>query len=409
MDEGQQQRWTLNDLVRAYLSRRAIQPSGRGRVLRKLARCRTPVLGGHVIACSDCGHEETVYNSCLDRHCPTCLSKAARDWVEKQQDSLLPTPYFHVVFTLPRPIANLALYNKKQLYALLMRVSAETIKTIAADKKYLGGQTGFLSVLHTWSQTLEHHPHVHQVVPGGALCDDGKRWNPSKPDFFLPTRVLGALFRRRYIEELEALRDERQLTFRGAALALRDPEEWAKTIDKLKKETWVVYAKKPFGGPQQVLEYLAKYTHRVAIGNHRIVHFDGKTVTFSYRAKLEPFTIDTKTLSLEAFIERFCLHILPKGFTRIRSYGFLAGSQKKKKLSAIRRLIGSAPRPQPEPPPIEGTHPGCPNCGKGRRYIIAEIPALRLVRRPGSKTQTATTGPPRKPSCKPLPTIKFAA
>lgn len=408
MDDGQQESWTLNDLVRVYRARHVVPPSGRGRVLRRIARCRTPVLGGHVIACTDCGHEETVYNSCLDRHCPTCLSKAARAWVEKQQDNLLPTPYFHVVFTLPRPIADLALYNKKVLYTRLMRVSAEVVKTIAADKKYLGGEVGFLSVLHTWSQTLEHHPHVHLVVPGGALCNGGARWNQSRPDFFLPTRVLGALFRRRFIEELQLLRDNGRLRYQGVSRTLRDPNEWAEMIAKQKKETWVVYAKKPFGGPQQVLDYLSRYTHRVAIGNHRIVAFDGDNVTFRYRASLEPYTLATKTLPLRAFIDRFCLHILPKGFTRIRSYGFLAGCQRKKKLSAIRRLIGFASRPLPAPP-IEGTHSGCPNCGKGQLYKLREIPALRLVRRPRSKPHSATTGPPPNASGQPPGINKSAA
>lgn len=408
MGEGHKQTPTLNELVRLHMRRSVVPPSGRGRVLARLARCRTPVLGGHVIACEDCGHQETIYNSCLDRHCPTCLSKEARAWAEKQQDNLLPTPYFHIVFTLPRPIADLALYNKSMIYALLMRVSAEVLKTIAADKKYLRGQVGFLSVLHTWSQTLEHHPHVHIVVPGGALCDGGARWKPSKPDFFLPTRVLGALFRRRFIEDLQRLRTKRQLLYRGICKELCDDAKWDDMIAKQKTETWVVYAKRPFGAPQQVLDYLSRYTHRVAIGNHRIVDFDGDNVTFRYRASLEPYTLATKTLPLRAFIERFCLHILPKGFTRIRSYGFLAGCQRKKKLSAIRRLIGFASRPQPAPP-IEGTHSGCPNCGKGQLYKLKEIPALRLVRRPRSKPHSATTGPPPNASGQPPGINKSAA
>jgi hypothetical protein len=275
-------------------------------------------------------------------------------------------------------------------------LSAETLKTIAADKKYLGGEIGFLSVLHTWSQTLEHHPHVHSVVPGGALCDGGSRWNPSRPDFFLPTRVLGALFRRRFLEELERLRSKGKLQYRGVVRELREPAAWAELMAQMKKETWVVYAKRPFGGPDQVLEYLSRYTHRVAIGNHRIVDFDGQKVTFRYRASLEPYEEATRTLPLETFIERFCLHILPKGFTRIRSYGFLAGNQRAKKLAVIRGLIGFASRPAPAPPP-EDTHVGCPNCGTGKRRKVREIAALEFIGRRSrrSKPQTATTGPPR--------------
>lgn len=405
VDEGG---WTVNDLVRVYLLRHDVPPSGRGRVLGRLARCRTAALGGHVLACGDCGHEETVYNSCLDRHCPTCLGKEARAWVEKQQESLLPTPYFHVVFTVPRPVAELALYNKTAVYGLLMRVSAEVVKTIAADKKYLGGEVGFLSVLHTWSQTLEHHPHVHMVVPGGALCETGTRWQRSRRDFFLPTRVLGALFRRRFLEELERLRAQGKLQYRGAARGLRETTTWSAMVAQLRREVWVVYAKRPFGGPEQVLEYLARYTHRVAIGNRRIVAFDGQHVTFRYRASLEPYTEATRTLSLDAFIERFCLHVLPKGFTRIRSYGFLAGHQRARKLSTIRRLIGFASCPARVPPP-EDTHVGCPNCGKGQRHEARELRALEPIWGPRSKLQFATAGPPQEPTPAPRTVLQDAA
>ena len=397
MTEVAERSWTINDLVRVYLLRHDVPPSGRGRVLGRLARCRTAALGGHVLVCGDCGHEETVYNSCLDRHCPTCLGREARAWVEKQQESLLPTPYFHVVFTLPRPVAELALYNKTALYGLLMRVSAETVKTIAADEKYLGGEVGFLSVLHTWSQTLEHHPHVHMVVPGGALCEGGTRWKRSRRDFFLPTRVLGALFRRRFLEELESLRAKGKLQYRGIARGLRDTAAWAAMTAQLRKEVWVVYAKKPFGGPEQVLGYLGRYTHRVAIGNRRIVAFDGQAVTFSYRASLEPYTEATRTLPLDTFIERFCLHVLPRGFTRIRSYGFLAGHHRATKLSVIRRLIGFAPRLAAVPPP-EGTHIGCPSCGRGQRQRVREVAAFERIWGRRSKLHLATTGPPQEAS-----------
>ncbi len=337
---------SVNSLAREYRARHHLPPSARGKVLRKIAHCRTPALGGRLLECDRCDHRAVVWNSCLDRHCPSCRGAAAKAWVEKMEAALLPVPYFHIVFTMPRPLADLALYNKTKMYDLLMRTSAEVLKTIAADRKYFAGKIGFFSVLHTWSQTLEHHPHAHMVVAGGALCDEGNTWRASKPNFFLPTPVLAALFRRRFLEEVSKLRDAGDLRFQGRVVSLADDEQWGELVGKLRSQRWVVYAKPPFGGPQQVVRYLARYTHRVAIGNSRLRHFDGERVTFKVRASAATNDQREMTLSLDDFIERFLLHLLPKGFTRIRHYGFLAGRYREANLARIRDLLGvQAPIP----------------------------------------------------------------
>ena len=388
---------TLNELARQYRARHRLPQSARGKVLRKLAVCRTPAMGGRLLACDQCTHREVAWKSCLDRHCPSCMGASAKAWVKRQESALLPVPYFHIVFTLPRRLGDLALYNKSALYGLLMRVSAEVLQTIAGDKKYFGGRIGFVSVLHTWSQTLEHHPHVHMVVAGGALCDKGTAWRASKPNFFLPTRVLAALFRRRFLEEVAKLREAGALSFRGKVAGLIDDEAWEKLVRDLRARPWVVYAKPPFGGPAQVLRYLSRYTHRVAISNRRLQSFDGRIVAFTVRASAATNQHKILRLELDDFIERFLLHLLPRGFTRIRSYGFLAGRYREANLQLIRALLG-APRPEAASEADEREDRHCPECGHGVLQPGADVaphaaPSLRPIR----KSLIASTGPPRSP------------
>lgn len=321
------------------------------------------------------------------------MASSARAWVKEQEALLLPVPYFHLVFTLPRPIADLALYNKKLLYGLLMRVSAEVVLTIAADTKFLGGRAGFLSVLHTWSQRLEHHPHVHMVVPGGVLADDGKRWTSSRSNFFLPVRVLSALFRRRFIEELLKLNETGALRFQGSVAQFAESESWESMIDEVRKQPWVVYAKPPFGGPAQVLRYLARYTHRVAISNSRLIDFDGERVTFRCRARKGETQPQKLTLPLLTFVERFMLHIIPKGFVRIRHYGFLAPRARGKAVAQILSLL--PPEPTETPAEAENSHThSCPHCGIGTREKVRELPRFESRLAPPRRFLFASTGPP---------------
>lgn len=383
---------TINELARVYRARHRLPPSARGKVLRKLSVCRTPALGGHLLVCDQCDHREVAWNSCLDRHCPSCMGASAKAWVERQEAALLPVPYFHVVFTMPRPLADLALYNKVKLYGLLMRVSAEVLKTIAADKKFLEGKIGFVSVLHTWSQTLEHHPHVHMVVAGGALAEGGSVWRSCKPNFFLPTRVLAALFRRRFLEEVGRLREAGELRFQGRVADFADDDVWERLVADLRKQSWVVYAKPPFGGPAQVVKYLARYTHRVAISNGRLIDFDGERVVFGVRPSAARNGAATVTLGLDDFIGRFLLHILPKGFTRIRHYGFLAGRYRDHNLARIRALLGVVAS-DAEPEDVAESNP-CPECSVGHLARGADVLPWASLHCPVSNAQFASTGPP---------------
>ena len=342
--------------------------------------CRTEALGGHVAGCAKCGHQHIAYNSCKNRHCPKCQGPAARDWMAARAEDLLPVEYFHVVFTLPAEIARIAYWNKKAIYDLLFSASAETVTTIAADPKRLGARVGMTSVLHTWGSALTHHPHVHMIVPGGGLSPDGARWVPCRPGFFQHVRVLSRLFRRLFLEGLRALHRAGALVFFGDLAGLADAGAFAAWIAPLRKSEWVVYAKPPFGGPEAVLAYLSRYTHRVAISNTRLISADAETVAFrwkDYRIKSGDRQ-KVMRLATDEFIRRFLIHVLPDGFHRIRHYGLLASAQRKANIARVRSLLG-APQPIPKTPagaetaraeivPFTLREP-CPCCGGPMRIV----------------------------------------
>jgi len=345
------------------------------KVMSAIEACRTEALGGHVAACTKCNHQHIAYNSCKNRHCPKCQGPAARDWMVARAEDLLPVEYFHVVFTLPAEIARIAYWNKKAVYGLLFRASAQTVSTIAADPKRLGARVGMTSVLHTWGSALIHHPHVHMIVPGGGLSKGGNRWIACKPGFFLHVRVLSRLFRRLFIEGLLALHRAGELAFFGDLVGLSDPQAFAAHIAPLRKIEWVVYAKPPFGGPEAVLAYLSRYTHRVAISNSRLINVDADTVAFKwkdYRIK-SGVKQNIMRLSTNEFIRRFLIHVLPDGFHRIRHYGLLASSRRKSNIAKVRALLGAEPPKQDDPPaaeiiPLTLREP-CPDCGGQMRII----------------------------------------
>lgn len=318
---------------------------GQLKVMSAIEQCRTAALGGHVLRCPDCQHDQVSYNSCRNRHCPKCQSIAAKRWLEARQADLLSVDYYHVVFTLPAPISAIAYYNKAVVYGLLFEIAAETLTTIAADPKHLGAEVGVTLVLHTWGSALTHHPHVHGIVPGGGLSPDGKRWVSCKPGFFLSVRVLSRLFRRRFLEELGVAYRGGQLQFFGEYAELADPKTFAQWLSPMGKCEWVVYAKRPFAGPAAVLAYLSRYTHRVAISNSRLISMDEAGVTFGwkdYRAKGKT-RHKTMTLAPDEFMRRFLLHVLPSGFHRIRHYGLIANNARKEKLALARELLQVAP------------------------------------------------------------------
>jgi hypothetical protein len=349
---------------------------GQLKVMSAIERCRTAALGGHVMRCENdaCAYTAIAYNSCRNRHCPKCQGAAAREWMEARAAELLPVPYFHIVFTLPSAIGDVAYQNKAVIYDLLFAASAETMLTIAADKKHLGARIGITSVLHTWGSAMTHHPHVHMIVPGGGISLDGSRWIAKRPDFFLPVRVLSKLFRRLMIEKLMAAYAAGQLTFHRAHAALGNAKAFAAYLAPLKKTRWFVYAKRPFAGPKAVLAYLSRYTHRVAISNRRLIAADAKTVTFKVKDyRIEgPGRYKTMTLDAHEFIRRFLIHVLPKGFHRIRHYGLLASGVKAGNLALTRKLLDVAP-PVPEPQEIasDPTTPvkPCPCCGSAMHVI----------------------------------------
>ncbi len=314
------------------------------KVMSAIERCRTAALGGHVARCEDCAHEHIAYNSCRNRHCPKCQAGAARAWLAAREAELLPVGYFHLVFTLPAPIADIAYQNKRLVYDLLMRASAETTLTIAADPKHLGARIGITSVLHTWGSAMTHHPHVHMIVPGGGLSPDGAEWIACRPNFFLPVRVLSRLFRRLFLDGLARLHRDGRLAFFGEQAGLADRTAFDAFLAPLRSAEWVVYAKEPFAGPEAVLAYLSRYTHRVAISNSRLIAMDADSVTFrvkDYRRNGGE-RIRSMTLDPGEFIRRFLLHVLPKGFHRIRHYGLLANARRNDNLRCARTLLNAA-------------------------------------------------------------------
>jgi hypothetical protein len=345
------------------------------KVMSAIEACRTEALGGHVAGCAKCGHRHIAYNSCKNRHCPKCQGPAARDWMAARTEDLLPVEYFHVVFTLPAEIAQIAYWNKKAIYGLLFRASAETVTTIAADPKRMGARVGMTSVLHTWGSALTHHPHVHMIVPGGGLSPDGIRWVSCKPGFFLHVRVLSRLFRRLFLEGLMDLHGRGELTFFGDLTGLAGADAFARWLAPFRKSEWVVYAKPPFGGPEAVLAYLSRYTHRVAISNTRLVSADAETVAFrwkDYRIK-SGNRQKVMRLATPEFIRRFLIHVLPDGFHRIRHYGLLASATRKTNIAKVRAMLG-APRPEQEAVQETETVPltlcePCPCCGGPMRII----------------------------------------
>jgi hypothetical protein len=352
------------------------------RVMTAIENCRTAVLGGHLERCDQCGHERNAYNSCSDRHCPKCQSLARAEWLEKRRSELLDTQYFHVVFTLPEQIAPIAYQNKKAVYGILFRATAETLRTIAADPEHLGAEIGFFAVLHSWGSNLLHHPHLHCVVPGGGLSPDGKQWIPCKPGFFLPVRVLSRRFRRLFLEYLQSALDSGELQFFNALAHLRDRCQFARYLAPLRKMKWVVYAKRPFAGPRQVLDYVGRYTHRVAISNNRLLDVEAGQVRFQWKDYRDKGQQKTMTLSAEEFIRRFLLHALPDGFQRIRYYGFFGNRYRQEKLARCRQLLSMAPAAAPPTPQdYRERHEEltgislreCPVCHRGRMVLVEAV------------------------------------
>lgn len=349
------------------------------RVMSAIELCRTAALGGHVEACEDCAHARVAYNSCRNRHCPKCQGAARDQWLAARQADLLPVPYFHVVFTVPAEVAAIAYQNKALVYGILFDAVAETLKTIGADPKHLGGELGFIAILHTWGQTLTHHPHIHCLVPGGALSSDG-RWLACRPRFFLPVHVLSRLFRRLFLERLQTAHAAGRLRFSGALDTLSDAGTFANVVRAQRRKPWVVYAKPPFGSPEHVLAYLGRYTHRVAIANSRLASADEAGVTFRWRDYRRANAPKLMTLDGHEFIRRFLLHSFPDGFHRIRHYGFLANGCRRSRLATIRQLLPDTRAVPVEPAdiPTLARHPRfdptvCPCCG-GVLRITAALP-----------------------------------
>jgi len=356
---------------------------GQRRVMTAIEVCRTAVLGGHLERCDQCGYERNAFNSCRDRHCPKCQCLARAQWIEDRQSELLDVPYYHVVFTVPEEIAAIAYQNKEVVYGILFQVTAETLKAIAADPKHLGAEIGFFAVLHTWGQNLQVHPHLHCVVPGGGLSPDGDRWVSCRPGFFLPVRVLSRLFRRLFLESMQKAFDSGKLQFFAASESLSEADAFVQLLDRVKACEWVVYAKRPFAGPKQVLDYVGRYTHRVAISNNRLLDIENGQVRFQWKDYRHEGQSKTMTLPADEFIRRFLLHVLPDGFQRIRYYGFLGNRYRKEKLERCRCLLGMpAPAsPSSEPTADKDYHDRyeeltgrslhqCPQCGQGRMLVV---------------------------------------
>ena len=356
------------------------------KVLLAIRRCRTAALGGHLDECTRCGHRAISYNSCRNRHCPKCQTSARERWIAARRRELLPTRYVHVVFSLPRELAPLALQNKKVVYDLLFRASAETLLEVARDPKHLGAEIGFFSVLHTWNQKLELHPHVHCVIPAGGLSLDHTRWVKSPYRFFLPVKVLSRVFRGKFVAALKRAFSEERLRFQGSLTPLAQPKTFAAWLRPLFRKDWVVYSKRPFGGPEYVLQYLGRYTHRVAISNHRLISFADDKVTFRWRDSAHHNEQKLLTLSLDEFLRRFLLHLLPKRFVRIRNFGFLANRRRATSLPLCFQLLPSRSAPQTgqDCSTIDGAKDlwRCPQCA-GPMVIIERLtPAEIQLRSP---------------------------
>ena len=362
------------------------------RVMAAVEWCRTAALGGHAEHCADCGLVRQAYNSCRNRHCPKCQGLARAQWLAERQAELLPVPYFHVVFTLPAQVAEIAFHNKAAVYAILFKVASEALRVVAADPKHLGAEIGVLGVLHTWGQNLHHHPHIHCLVPGGGLSLDGQRWVACRPGFFLPVRVLSRLFRRRFLEHLRDAFKADQLHFFGDLADLAEPAAFAACLAGLRQIEWVVYAKPPFGGPAQVLAYLGRYTHRVAIANSRLVGLDQGKVSFRWKDYRHHDKSKLMTLSADEFIRRFLLHTLPDRFHRVRHYGLFANRHRIAKLARCRLLLAAPMPPSPSPTAdyreryhriTGGSLDMCPACGG------AMVPLAPLPRQPPTRPDTS--------------------
>jgi hypothetical protein len=364
-----------------------------GRVVRALTSCRTAALGGHVEACDACGHRVIAYNSCRDRHCPKCQASATAAWLERERAYLLPTPYVHVVFTLPHLLAPVALQNPRIAYGALFRAAAGALLRIAADPRHLGARIGFFAILHTWGQTLLHHPHLHCLVPAGGLSPDGSRWVACRRGYFLPVRVLGARFRGIYLALLEREFDRGALCFHGALRDLANPGAFHRLLRDTRRRKWVVYAKPPFGGPEPVLKYLARYTHRIAISNARIVGVEADAVTFTWKDYRNANRAATMRLPATEFVRRFLLHALPRGFVRIRRFGLLANAQRETQLARCRTALGQTPAAPHQDAAAEAANPTadgsrsssapstgaspCAVCRQGRMRLVERIAPLR--------------------------------
>jgi hypothetical protein len=405
--DTQRPRFEVADVVRACgeAYRTNCRPSAtQQRVLRNIAACRTAALGGHVDHCDDCGHARISYNSCRDRHCPKCQGPQRAEWLVQRLERLLPVPYFHVVFTIPHELNPIALRNKEHVYKILFDAASATLLQIAEDPKHLGAQVGITAVLHTWAQNLLLHPHLHCVVTGGGLSSDGARWVSARRHYFLPVKVLGRLFRGKFLAALHQAWDNGKLELTGSSAKLTDPVAWSTLKDRLYCKEWVVYAKPPFGGPEQVFRYLGRYTHRVAITNHRIVHLDDGKVTFTVKDYADNATPKQMTLGGVEFLRRFLLHVLPERFVRIRHYGLCAARNVNTKLATAHRLLdpqtpAKANTPEPSEPRDKMTwwerfaqHTGidvmvCPGCGG--RLVRRHLPTAASAPTPNSRASPA--------------------
>jgi hypothetical protein len=381
----------LRSFAEAYRQQYGRLSADQARVVAALVSCRTAVLGGHVEECDACGKQVIAYNSCRDRHCPKCQAVNTAEWLERERAHLLPVPYAHVVFTLPHVLAPLALQNARGMYGLLFQAVAQTLLEIAGNPKHLGAQIGFVAILHTWGQQLLHHPHLHCLVPAGGIAPDGSRWIACKKGFFLSVRVLRKHFRGKYLALLQQSYREGKLVFHGRREHLRQPRAFAGLLRQARERNWVVYAKPPFGGPEAALKYLARYTHRIAIANSRLLGVDEVSVRFTWKDYRNDNRVRPMSLPGCEFMRRFLLHTLPKGFVRIRRYGILANCQREERLALCRQLLGEPPSPSREPEAKDGecsedavdnsdaasrNERRCEACGNGWMRVIEVIPAL---------------------------------